>query len=231
MSWASVQAYVQLHIDTLKRVVIHKGGVIERSELLMSLRDIAWGTSIIQFILLIAIMTIGSPGTYTYANGFMYISDNFCTKKLLSILFMLSTLPTWALLACSISLETSKFARTSLLLLMSIPLPAGIGIVLFSLCETPSLHYVYVNLFVGTIAFIHITVAYTASHFKFIQYYSVVVFGTTICGIIFLCLAIVTTGTGMRRDVAVIMEYLAVIGFIILNALSVDRIEEHITIP
>jgi hypothetical protein len=198
------------------------------AEVLLALRDVAWSTSATQFLLLLWIMSVGTPGIYTTRHGFMYISDNFCTKKILSIAFMLSTLPTWALMACSISLEPSQFRRTTLLILMSIPLPTGIGIVLYSLCEIPGLHYTYVFFFVGTITCIHVTVGYTASHFKFIQYYSAIVFGTAICGMLFMALALIEDGKGFGRDFAVVMEYVSVTGFIILNALSVDRIREHL---
>jgi hypothetical protein len=92
------------------------------------------------------------------------------------------------------------------------------------------MHYIYVNVFVATIACIHITVAYTARHFKFIQCYSIIVVGTAICGAMFMFLALAEHGMGLRRDMAVIMEYISIIGFIVLNSLSVDRIEEHISV-
>jgi hypothetical protein len=203
---------------------------IPAHEILRILRNVAWSTSVLQFVLLLAIMIVGNPGIYTQRHGFMYVSDNFCTKKIISVAFMLSTLPTWALLACSISLEASPWKRIFLLLLMSIPLPTGIGIVIFSLCETPSLHYAYVNLFVGTIACIHVTVGYTARHFKFIQCYSAILFGTAVCGTLFLIFAVGEVGKGIRRDSAVILEYVSITGFIILNALTVDRIGEHLNV-
>jgi len=222
--------YISHNLQVLKSIWYTNERKFPPIEILLALRDVAWSTSTVQFLLLLIIMMIGMPGIYTTRHGLMYISDNFCTKKILSIAFMLSTLPTWALLACSIALERSKWKRTPLLVLMSIPLPTGIGIVLFSLCETPGLHYAYVNLFVGTIACIHITVGYTARHFKFIQCYSIIVFGTAICGTLFLLLAFEENGKGLRRDTAVIMEYIAVTGFIVLNALSVDRIGEHLNV-
>ncbi len=203
---------------------------IPSNEILRVLRHVALSTSVLQFVLLLAIMIVGDPGIYTKRHGFMYVSDNFCTKKIISVAFMLSTLPTWALLACSISLEASPWKRIFLLLLMSIPLPTGIGIVIFSLCETPSLHYAYVNLFVGTIACIHVTVGYTARHFKFIQCYSAILFGTAVCGTLFLIFAVGEVGKGIRRDSAVILEYVSITGFIILNALTVDRIGEHLNV-
>jgi hypothetical protein len=205
------------------------GPKVAQSDLLLLLRDIAWSTALLQLILLLLVMMVGTPGVYTTDKGFMYISDNFCTKKALSFLFILSTLPTWSLLACSISLESSVVTRTILLGFMSVPFPTGIGIVVFSLCEAPPLHYTYVNIFVGTVAVIHLTVAYTASHFEFLQYYSIIVVGTAMCGLVFLVLATMGTSIGITRDTAVIMEYISVIGFIVLNGLSVDRIQEHIT--
>lgn len=215
---------------TLYAIFYYGDKTITSSEILRTLRHIAWSTSILQFCLLLTIMIIGDPGLYTSKKGFMYISDNFCTKKILSAAFMLATLPTWVLLACSISSEQIKWKRIALLVLMAIPFPTGIGIVLFSLCETPGLHYTYVNLFVATIACIHITVGYTAKHFKFIQCYSLVLFGTAVCGTLFIVFAMEENGKGLRRDSAVIMEYISVVGFIILNALTVDRIGEHLNI-
>jgi hypothetical protein len=230
MSLTSTIAYGKHTLQILTEIVRPNEQRRPHAEILGALRYIAWYTSATQFLLLVIIMSVGTPGTYTEHHGFFYISDNFCTKKILSIAFMLSTLPTWALLACSISLEPTKWKRTSLLVLMSVPLPTGIGIVLFSLCETPGLHYTYVNLFVGTTACIHITVGYTARHFKFVQCYSALVFGTAICGIVFIALAMFETGKGSRRDSAVIMEYVSVTGFIVLNSLSVDRIAEHLKV-
>ena len=229
----SVDTLITYHIhnvQTLKAIFFTNGPKVATAQVLLTLQDVARWTSATQLFLLVLIMTIGTPGMYTTRHGFMYVSDNFCTKKVLSTAFILSTLPTWALLACSISLEQVKWKRTVMLILMAIPLPTGIGIVMFSVCEIPGIHYAYVNLFVGTIACIHITVGYTAKHFKFIQCYSILVFGSAICGLLFILLAMDENGKGTRRDTAVIMEYIAVTGFIVLNALSVDRIREHLNV-
>jgi len=228
MVCTSTTGYIAHHVQQLLEYLYPYDKRTELNSRLMSLRYVAWCTSIVQLLLLVLIMTIGEPGIYTADMGFRYVSDNFCTKKILSLLFMVSTVPTWTILACSVALESNKVTRNVLLWLMSIPLPTGIGIVVFSLCETPVLHYVFVNVFVGTIACIHITVAYTARHFKFMQCYSVIVVGTAICGTMFMFLALEETGMGARRDIAVIMEYISIVGFIILNGLSVDRIDEHI---
>lgn len=202
--------------------------MITHIELVGLIRDISHVTACLQLVILLFIMLTGIPGVYTQDDGFMYISDNFCTKKVLAGLFVFATLPSWVLLACSVSMEKDPVRRHLLLLLISTPFPIGIGIVFFSLCTNPGLHYVYVNLFVMTVASVHLAVASTARHFVYSQLYFVLLVCTSIAGLVFVLFAVIGTGPGTSRNVAVISEYIAVGGFIFCNSLTSDRIHEHI---
>jgi hypothetical protein len=201
---------------------------VQREDMVSLIRDISQVTASIQMILLVLTMFVGYPGVYLNEMGLMYISDNFCTKNLLAAMFVFATFPSWVLLACSISMEKDLGKRKLLLLLISAPFPLGIGIVFFSLCATPALHYVYVNLFVMTVGFVHFTVAYTAGHFDFLQLYFVTLVSTAIAGGIFVLFALIERGPGTFRNIAVVSEYIAVTGFILCNSLCNDRIQEHI---
>jgi succinate dehydrogenase hydrophobic anchor subunit len=212
----------------LRTILNRTGEKVEKADAIYLLQNISQIAAVAQLIFLLMIMLVGPPGIYREDFGFMYISDNFCTKQVLAAFFILSTLPSWVILACSVSMEKDPVRRTKLLCLISTPFPIGIGIVFFSLCTSPSLHYIYVNLFVGSIAMVHIAVARTAGHVEFIQTYSALLLVTSISGVIFLVLALVEKGPGIIRNIAVITEYIAVIGFILSNGLSIDRVREHV---
>ena len=192
------------------------------------MREISFTSAAVQLILLAIVMFTGEPGVFQEGYGFMYISDNFCSKQWIAILFMVATLPTWTVLACSIALETDPYRRNTILGVISLPLPLGLGIVFYSICDTPSLHYVYVNAFVLSLAGVHVVVAATARHFVFIQPYSILLVATALCGMIFMVLAMSTDDPGVQRNSAVIFEYLAMTGFIVLNSLVTDRVREHV---
>jgi hypothetical protein len=191
------------------------------------MRDVAFTSAVLQLGLLVLVMFTGHPGVFVQGTGFMYISDNFCSKKALAALFMLSTFPTWVLITFSIALQCKK-RRTIILAIISLPLPLGMGIVFFSVCETTNLHYVFVNAFITSVGVVHIVVATTASHFKFLQSYFVLLVGSALCGILFMVLAFTANEPGTQRNSAVILEYFSVTGFIILNSLATDRVREHI---
>ena len=199
-------------------------------EMLNFMRDISLISAFCQLILLIIVMFTGDPGIFQKERGFMYISDNFCSKQLIAALFMIATIPTWALLACSVALEVDKPRRKKVLALISLPFPLGIGIVFFSICTTPNLHYVYVNAFVASVGGVHYVVASTAGHVLFLQTYFGLLIGTAICGLIFMVLAFSENEAGIQRNSAVIAEYLAITGFIVLNSFTADRIQEHVDI-
>ena len=201
---------------------------IETADAMCLLQDVSQISAFVQMVLVFMVMFVGQPGIYLTDAGFMYISDNFCNKRVLAALFMISTLPSWVILACSVALEKDPVTRKCLLLLIATPFPIGIGIVFFSLCEAPSLHYIYVNLFIGSIATVHIAVARTAGHIDFIQTYFALLVVTSVSGVIFLTLALIEKGPGVVRNVAVICEYIGVIGFILSNGLSTDRVREHL---
>jgi hypothetical protein len=217
-------------IRVMKIVIFRTNETISLIEMSTFLRDVSQISALVQMLLLLLTMFTGIPGVYTQDKGFMFISDNFCTKQLLAGLFMVTTLPSWILLACSISLDENVVKRKMLIGLLATPFPIGIGIVFFSLCTTPVMHYVYVNLFVLTVASIHLTIALTAKHFIFLQVYSILLIGTSISGVCFMTFALITPvgRPSVERNVAVIAEYIAVSGFIVCNSLCIDRIKEHI---
>lgn len=196
-------------------------------EMLAFMQDVAHVSAFMQMLFLVLVLFAGAPGVYVDGTGMMFISDNFCTKTATATLFMLSTLPTWVLLACSVALESNPHIRRLLIWVISIPLPVGIGIVLFSLCKTPTLHYVYVNIFVASVGFVHLAVAYTALHVQFLQTYYGLLVCTALCAACFVVLALFEHTPSTERNVAVILEYLAVAGFIILNGFTTDRVREH----
>ena len=215
-------------VTTMYNLMYQTGNHIEKVDLLCLMQDISQVAACCQIILLMLVMFTGNPGVYMQGVGFMYISDNFCSKKFLAAMFMISTFPSWVVLACSVALEKDVVRRKLLILLISTPLPIGIGIVFFSLCTTPGLHYVFVNVFVVAVATIHMAVAHTAKHVEFLQTYCALVVTTSVSGLCFLILALVEKGPSTSRDVAVICEYIAVCGFIIANSLSTDRVREHV---
>jgi hypothetical protein len=112
---------------------------------------------------------------------------------------------------------------------MSLPMSTGLGVVFFSLCETHYLHYLYVNTFVASVGCIHLILTITAPHIKFLQAYYILLATTSICSLCFVLFAAMANIPGPIRNVAVTMEYMAVVGFVILNYLAVDRIREHIS--
>ena len=197
-------------------------------EMLKTMQRVSRYTAVIQMLLLLAITFTGTPGLYMSSMGLMYVSDNFCTKPALGTLFIIMTLPIWIVLTCSIALEPSAWKRGFLVFIMSLPTSTGLGIVFFSLCETHYLHYAYVNVFVLSVGGIHLALTLTSEHIKFLQSYYILLFGSTLFSLVFVILAAFETGPGVVRNTAVSMEYLAVIGFILLNSLSADRIREHI---
>jgi len=197
-------------------------------DVLNKMQRIAWYSAATQMLLLLTITFSGLPGIYAPVKGLMYISNNFCTKPALGTLFIIATLPTWVLLTCSLALEPSKFKRRCLIFIMSLPMSTGLGIVFFSLCETHALHYVYVNTFVGSVGCIHLALTLTTRHTEFLQAYYILLGGTTVCSLSFVLLAGIATTPGVTRNAAVSMEYMAVIGFVLLNSLSADRIKEHV---
>ena len=199
-------------------------------QMLDFMRDISLMSAVCQIILLVLVMFTGDPGIFQKEKGFMYISDNFCSKQHLAALFMIATIPTWALLACSVALEVDETRRKKVLALISLPLPLGLGIVFFSICTTPNLHYVYVNAFVASVGGVHYIVASTARHIVFLQTYFGLLIGTALCGLIFITLAFSQYKPGLQRNTAVIAEYLAITGFIVLNSITADRIQEHVDI-
>jgi hypothetical protein len=216
-------------VKILHAYIHEPGAILTHSDILEVLNSIATLSACIQFILLCLVMFVGPPGVYQQGIGMMYISSNFCTKTVLGSFFISVTLPTWALLACSVSLEKNIRKRNIILWVISMPLPVGVGIIMFSICDTPFFHYAYVNAFVGAIALVHIVVAATARHFLFLQTYSFLLVTTALCGTGFIVFALYETGPGIQRNTAVIFEYIAVIGFITLNSMATDRIREHIS--
>ena len=194
------------------------------------LRDVAFASAICQLVLLILVMFTGDPGIYQNGKGFMYICDNFCSKQTIAALFMIATIPTWVLLSCSVALETDKTRQRNVLAIISLPLPLGLGIVFFSICTTANLHYIYVNAFVASVGGVHYVVACTAGHVTFLQNYFGLLIGTAICGLVFITLAATQNEPGIARNTAVISEYMAITGFIVLNSITTDRIREHVNI-
>ena len=214
-----------------KQVGDHPDGLyshMKHRKIFNLMRNVAISSSITQFVLLIVVMFTGYPGVYLKGEGFMYISDNFCYKQWAAILFMLSTLPTWVILSCSVALETDPVKRFSVLFMISLPLPLGVGIALFSICTIPTLHYIYVNAFVLSVAFVHLIVTTTARHFRFLQTYVLIVVVSSLCGVSFMVLAVSTDQPGIQKNTAVILEYISMFAFIVLNSLSADRVREHV---
>jgi len=201
---------------------------IETQKLIRFLTFIAYGSGFVQLGLFLIIMAVGRPGIYSEPHGFMYLSDNFCEKKLLGIIFILSTLPSWTLLAFSIALEENIIRRRILLFIISTPIPTGFGVVLFTICSTPGLHYTFVNAYVFSVGCSHFAVYYTSKSFVYLQMYSVLIFMTALSGLVFLLFALFCESTGLPRNISVVAEYISILGFVVLNCFAADRIHEHI---
>jgi hypothetical protein len=206
----------------------HIESIFSIEAMLDTMQRVSRYTALIQMMLLLAITFTGTPGLYMTEMGMMYVSDNFCTKPALGTLFIIMTLPIWVVLTCSLALEPSAWKRRCLLFIMSLPTSTGLGIVFFSLCETHYLHYAYVNTFVLSVGGIHLALTLTTEHIKFLQSYYILLIGSSSFSLVFVIFAGIETGPGVARNMAVIMEYLSVVGFILLNSLSADRIREHI---
>lgn len=215
-------------VHNIYALMSRSGDTVSQDDMLVCMQDVAHAAAALQLLFLALVLFAGAPGLYTEKMGLMYISDNFCTKTVLGTFFMLCTIPTWVLLACSVAMEKDPWKRGLILWVISIPLPMGLGIVFFTLCRNPVLHYIYVNLFVTSVGFVHLAVAYTALHLEFLQTYFLLLSCTAACAACFVVLAFFEQTPSTERDAAVILEYLAVVGFIILNGLSTDRIREHL---
>ena len=224
---------------------------VHYNDMLRFLADVAHFSALLQFAVLVLIMTGGHPGVYVRGIGLMYVSNNFCHQQFLASLFIVSTLPTWALLACSVCrvglprkgqpqtlgiLNRGNLRRWFTLWLLALPLPTGLGVVLFPICSRVALHYAYVNGFVVAIGSVHLVVAYTGDNVAFIRMYPTLVVGTALCGACFMVLALLGSKfaskeePSMVRDIACMLEYAAVLGFVFINSLSCDRIREHIKV-
>jgi len=214
-----------------KNLFHHSDGLhshMPHHEMFNMMRAVAIASSLVQVALLIIVMFTGYPGIYLEDEGFMYISDNFCYRQWAAILFMIATLPTWVILSCSVALEQDPVKRFSVLFIISLPLPLGVGLAFFSVCDIPGLHYVYVNAFVLSIACVHLVVTSTARHFRFLQSYVLLVVVSSVSGISFMVLAISTDQPGIQKNTAAILEYISMASFIILNCLATDRVREHV---
>jgi hypothetical protein len=205
-------------------------GRVHYDDMLRLLADVSYLSAILQLSTLVLIMASGHPGIYVRGVGFMYVSNNFCHQQFLAALFILFTVPSWALLACSICRVESLWS----LWLLALPLPMGLGVVLFPICSTVWMHYFFVNGFVFAVGSVHLVVAYTGNNVAFIRMYPAIVIGTAVCGAIFMVFALLDAllheGHGILRDIATILEYAAVLGFVFINSVSCDRIREHIKI-
>jgi hypothetical protein len=187
-------------------------------------------TAFTQLTLLAFLLFTGTPGLYITEDGMEYLSSNFCTKPALAALFIVSTLPTWAVLTCSVALEESVVRQRLLLFLMALPTSTGLEIVFFSLCETHFLHYVYVNTFAVSVGVVHLTIAVTAKHSEFYQAYYGLLSVTSISSLLFIFGASLATGPGRMQNFAALMEHIATLGFVALNGLSADRLREHMAL-
>ena len=218
---------------------------VHYDDMLRFLADVAHLSALLQLSVLVLIMASGHPGIYVRGIGFMYVSNNFCHQQFLASLFIVSTLPSWALLACSVcrvgmpqrgqpqtpgTLGSRNLRRWFTLWLLALPLPMGLGVVLFPICSTRIMHYVYVNGFVFAVGSVHLVVAYTGDNVAFIRMYPALVIGTALCGACFMILALFEQQRGLGRDLASMFEYAAVLGFVFINYLSCDRIREHIKV-
>ena len=201
---------------------------IETQKLIRFLTFIAYGSGFVQLGLFLIIMAVGKPGIYSETFGFMYLSDNFCEKKVLGLLFIFCTLPSWTLMAFSISMEERAIRRKILLFIISTPIPTGLAVVLFTICSTPGLHYTFVNVFVFSIGCSHFAVYYTSKSFVYLQMYSALIALTALSGVTFLLFALFSDSKGMSRDISVVAEYISILGFVVLNCFAADRIHEHI---
>jgi hypothetical protein len=213
--------------------------------MLRLLADVAHISALLQLSVLVLIMATGHPGIYVRGIGFMYVSNNFCHQQFLASLFIVSTLPSWALLACSVCrvglprdgqpqelgiLTKGNIRRWFTLWLLALPLPMGLGVVLFPICSTVTMHYIYVNGFVFAVGSVHLVVAYTGENIAFIRLYPVIVIGTALCGACFMVFALLEKKPSTLRDIASMLEYTAMLGFVLINSLSCDRIREHIKV-
>jgi hypothetical protein len=211
-----------------KKMVFSKNQILPRSEAMIIIRQVVSVSAVLQFIFFVLLMLTGTPGIYSQTKGLMYISNSLCHAQAFAVFFMLSTIPTWFIMACSVSMETCLWRRRCTLWLIAIPFPAGIGILLFNWCVSPVIHYVYVIVFVVAVSSVHISVAGLARHFTFLQKYFFLLIWTAVFGIVFLALAMSETSPGTHRNIAVIAEYCTTFGFILLNSLAADRIHEHV---
>jgi hypothetical protein len=211
-----------------KQLIFSKNQILQRSEAMIIIRQVVSVSAVLQLIFFVLLMLTGTPGIYSQTKGLMYISNSLCHAQVFALFFMLSTIPTWLIMACSVSMETRPWRRRCTLWLIAIPFPAGIGILLFNWCVSPVIHYVYVIVFVVAVSSVHISVAGLARHFIFLQRYFFLMIWTAVFGISFLALAMSETSPGIHRNIAVIAEYCTTFGFILLNSLAADRIHEHV---
>jgi hypothetical protein len=201
---------------------------IETHRLIRFLTFIAYGAGFLQLGLFLIIMAVGKPGIFSESQGFMYLSDNFCEKKVLGLIFIFSTLPSWTLMAFSIAMEENVLRRKILLFIISTPIPTGLAVVLFTICSTPGLHYTFVNAFVFSVGCSHFSIYYTSKSFVYFQAYTLLLVTTALSGLIFLLFALFSDSRGSSRDISVLAEYVSILGFVVLNCFAADRIYEHI---
>ena len=250
MAVAEQHAPAAVHATTRATVLLMVCSSTTRSrvsytDMLRLLADVAYISALLQLTALVLVMATGNPGIYVRGQGFMYVSNNFCHQQFLAALFILFTVPSWALLACSVCrvgqpkggqpqelgiLSRGNLRRWFTLWLLALPLPMGLGVVLFPICSTVTMHYVYVNGFVFAVGSVHLVVAYTGDNVAFIRMYPAIVIGTALCGACFMVFALLERGPGTLRNVATIAEYAAMLGFVLINSLSCDRIREHIKV-
>lgn len=181
----------------------------------------------VQLATLCLVIFFGEPGLVNASTGrLMYISDNLHTKPGLGTLFFMSFIPSWMVLACSVSF-LAAWTQALLIFFMSMSVSAGFAITFYTMYNHSTLHYIAVGFFVASIALTHLLTTLTANHFKFMQRYVWVLVLTACCGVAFIAITL-SIRTAFWHDLGAILEYTAMLGFIWINSMSTDRVREHL---
>jgi hypothetical protein len=191
---------------------------------------IALWSSILTLLFVILIYTADYPGIY-HDHRISFISDNLAYKPAQAILTICTTLPIWMLLSLCI-IDQSSF-RLVQFNLFALPVSSGVGLVLFDIVRTKSLHYFFTGIFIFSILLSHPIVAVTGSRNKIPplhSWYWTISFVALISGSVFGVLALISVDTNYNvvQSISALFEITALLSILILNMSAGTRALEHL---
>lgn len=191
---------------------------------------VAFWSSILTLLFVTLVYTADYPGMY-HDYRISYISDNLAYKPAQAMLILCSTIPIWFLLSVCI-IDQSSF-RLVQFNLFALPVSSGVGLVLFDLVRTKSMHYFFTGIFIVSILLSHPMVAITGNRNNIPpihSWYWTVSFVALISGLIFGVLALISDVVNYKiiQSIAAVFELVTFLSILLLNVSVGTRAVEHL---